>query len=95
MGCEIDGEASGYEAEHHIQGLIDSDFDIPLSDQAVVDKEAEEWAVLWLKTASCTPPDFDPNPAHVRVRVSERAAPALILTLTLTLPLTPRESFEP
>ena len=34
------------------------DYDIPLSDQAVVDKEAEEWAVLWEEANDYVHPEF-------------------------------------
>ena len=42
--CEVEDNAAELTAEHQLQGYTEGDFDIPLSDQAVVDKEAEDWA---------------------------------------------------
>ena len=39
------------------QEQVDGNFDIPLSDQAVVDMEAEDWAAQWQETARYTPPN--------------------------------------
>ena len=37
----------------------------PLSDEAVVDKEAEDWTTLWQKTFQYTKPAFDSSPTSV------------------------------
>ena len=62
--------------EHHLTEMIHGDFDIPLSDQAVVDKEAEDWATLWQETTEYTPPQFEcePHTLHPMLESDIRAA---------------------
>ena len=42
-----------------VEPSIQEVHDILLSDQAVVDKEAEDWASLWQETEQYTPPCFE------------------------------------
>ena len=50
------------DSEHHLADIIEGRTDIPLSDQAVVDKEAQDWATLWQELEDYAPPQFDPDP---------------------------------
>ena len=58
--CEADGGA-----EHELFSLVSEDCDVPISDQAVVDKRAEEWATLWQESTQYVKPDFDNTQAPI------------------------------
>ena len=56
--------------------MLQGKVDIPLSDQAVVDKEADDWATLWQETHEYTPPQFgyEPSALHTMLENDIRAA---------------------
>ena len=80
--CEVEDSGAELTAELQLQGYAEGDFDIPLSDQAVVDSEAEDWAVLWQETAHYVAPDFDHSPPLASplleegIRMAARSFPA-------------------
>ena len=49
----------------------DGDFDIFLSDQAVVDKKAEDWAAFWQESARYVVPEFDHTRPHASSPLDE------------------------
>lgn len=51
--------AHAREAEFHFEWRCDAGFLISLSDQAVVDKEAADWATLWQEDGTCDAPSFE------------------------------------
>ena len=62
--------------EHHLDEVLQGKVDIPLSDQAVVDKEADDWATLWQETHEYTPPQFgyEPSALYPMIENDIRAA---------------------
>jgi hypothetical protein len=65
-GCEHECSDIGHHAEQQLQDLTEDTFDVPLSDQGVVDNEAEEWAALWQQTAQYVAPAFEHDSPHAK-----------------------------
>ena len=70
---EVEAENSTVEqtAEHQMMGCTEAQFDIALSDQAVADKEAEEWATLWQESTQYVVPEFDHVSLHANPFLEE------------------------
>ena len=62
----VDG-AHTREAEFHLEGRCGADFLILLSDQAVVDKEAADWATLWQEGETYDAPRFECSSAPLQL----------------------------
>ena len=51
--------------EFHLEGHSEADFLIPPSDQAVVDKETVDWAILWQESNAYDAPMFECSSASL------------------------------